>query len=748
MFTTLPRFARFLFFLALITPAALPAQDVSDTIDEIIVVAQKREQTLLDVGIAITTFSDAPLRQLRMRASEDLANQTPGLQAASFSGDPTVMLLAIRGVGQNDFTDHHESPTAAYEDEVYISALGGVGLQLFDLERVEVLRGPQGTLFGRNATGGLVHYIAKKPGQEFDAYANLTVGDFDMMRIEAALGGPLGDSMRGRLALLSNRADGYLKNRTGPDVHEIDHQAIRAQFAWDVSDAASVRFKVTSARDNQSAAGAFQQLASIPGEDGLGEYLPADVNADYFGLGSCPGCDPLGYRDTDNDPHAGDYDQTGILDRDLLAAAVFFEWSGDNITFKSITDLSEIDKRYGEDSDGSPNPLAYFETDQDTRQFSQEFRLAGDNAGLTWTTGLYFLDIDGDYANVFGSPVFDATEINTYFLDTESMALFGQVEYELADRWRLIAGARWTSEKKHFEYQPDCIGTGCLGFFVFPGSGVVSDIGGFNSDTVGALTRRDEDNWAGKLQVEWLADNAIAYAGITRGHKAGGFNAPLDGLLFADEMIYEEEILTNYEIGYKSAWLDRRLNFNVAGFYYDYDDKQAFTFSGFTTYLLNRPAEAHGGEIEVFMKTGGDWEFGLGLALLDANVDNVPLPSGREARQRMSQAPELTVNGLVRRSWPMGAGRIDAQLDGYYVDEQYFNTINHATARADSYAVFNGSLTYTGPSGNWDLNAFVENIADEEFATYAIDVSAFGYSLLSYGRPRWWGLEFRYRWES
>jgi iron complex outermembrane receptor protein len=747
MFTYLPRFARYSLFLTCITPFALPAQDASDIIEEIIVVAQKREQSLLDVGIAVTAFTDSQLRQLRMRASEDLANQTPGLQATSFSGDPTVMLLAIRGVGQNDFTDHHESPTAAYEDEVYISALGGVGLQLFDLERVEVLRGPQGTLFGRNATGGLVHYIPQQPGREFDAFANLTVGDYDMMRLEAAIGGPLGDTTSARLAFLSNTVDGYLKNREGPDVHEIDHQAVRAQLAWDISDAASLRFKITSARDNNSASGAFQQLASIPGVDGLGEYLPLDVNADYFGLGSCDGCDPLGYRDDDNDPHAGEYDQTGVLDRDLLAAAVFFEWSRDNITFESITDLSEIDKRYGEDSDGSPNPLAYFETDQDTQQFSQEFRLTGINDPLTWTAGFYYLDIDGDYGNVFGSPVFDATEINTYSLATESMALFGQIEYAFSDQWRLITGLRWTREEKRFEYQPDCVGTGCLGFFVFPGSGVVSDIGGFNSATVGALTKRDEDNWAGKLQLEWLADNAIAYAGITRGHKAGGFNAPLDGLLFADEMIYEEEILTNYEIGYKSVWLDRRLNFNAAAFYYDYEDKQAFTFSGFTTYLLNRPAEAYGGEIEFFMKADGGWDFGLGIALLEANVDNVPLPSGREAEQSMSQAPELTVNGVVRKSWDLGSGSIALQFDGFYVGEQYFNTINHPTARAESYTVFNGSLAYTAPSGNWDVNAFVENIADEEFATYAIDVSAFGYSLLSFGRPRWYGLEFRYRWE-
>ncbi len=727
-------------------PVLAATEEVTATIEEIVVVAQKREQPLLDVGISITAFDQERLRQLRMRASEDIANQTPGLQAASFSGDPTVMLFAIRGVGQNDFTDHHEGPTAVYVDEVYVSALGGVGFQLFDLEGVEVLRGPQGTLFGRNATGGLLHYLTRRPGQEFDAYADLTVGDFNMLRLEAGVGGPISDSVSGRLSVLSHTADGYIDNRGGPDVRGVDHQAIRAQLGVELGEQANLRVKLAAARDNDPVTGAFQQRASVPGTDGLGAYLPDDVNADFFGLGSCPGCDPLGYRDDDGDPQAGEYDQVGVLDRELLAATVFFDWANDTLAFTSITDLTEIDKRYGEDSDGSPNPLAFFETDQDARQFSQELRLTGTSDVLTWTAGLYYLDIDGDYGNVFGSPAFDANQLNTYSLSTRSSAIFGQIEYAFADSWRLVAGARWTNESKDFEYQPACVGTGCVGFFVFPGSGVVSDIGGFTAETVGGLTERDEDNWAGKLQLEWLGENAIAYAGITRGHKAGGFNAPLDGLLFAEEMIYDEEILTNYEIGYKSMSFDQRLLLSAAAFYYDYDDKQAFTFSGFTTYLLNRPAEAYGGELELTARPGSGWELGFGAAFLEATVDNVPLPSGREAEQQMSQAPELTLNAMLRKSWPLRAGSMTLQLDGFYVGEQYFNTINHPTALAEAYAVFNASVGYIAPSGRWDANVFVENLGDEEFVTYAIDVSSFGYSLLSYGRPRWWGLQFRYRW--
>jgi iron complex outermembrane receptor protein len=212
----------------------------SQEIEEIIVVAQKREQPAQDVGIAITAFTGETIRNLRTYTSEDIANQTPNLQSASFSADPTVMLFAIRGVGQNDFGDHHEGPTAIYVDEAYVSSLGATGFQLFDIERVEVLRGPQGTLFGRNATGGLVHYFTVKPGDDFDAFAEASYGEYNQQRLEGAIGGGLGSQARARLSVLSSQNDGYLENRIGPDVHETDAFAARLQFEVDISQSADV----------------------------------------------------------------------------------------------------------------------------------------------------------------------------------------------------------------------------------------------------------------------------------------------------------------------------------------------------------------------------------------------------------------------------------------------------------------------------------------------------------------------------
>ena len=734
--------------LLVILPLALllySAGAGAQVIEEIVVTAQKREQPAQDVGISMTVFPAGEIRALQFLTSEDIARQAPGLQAASFSGDPTVMLFAIRGVGQNDFGDHHEGPTATYVDEAYVSALGAVGFQLFDIERVEVLRGPQGTLFGRNATGGLVHVITTKPGEAFDAYADVTLGEFSQRRVEAAVSGPISDNWQARAAVLSNSFDGYVENRVGPDVHETDALAGRLTLRYDGGNDFEALLKVHMGSDNRPDVGGFAHRAAIPGANGLGEFLPSNINADWFGLGSCPGCDALGYRDDDGDPWAGDFDQTGKFERDMSGATLTLTVDRSDWTITSVTDYADLEKTYGEDSDGSPNPLYFYETFQDQQHISQELRINGGGPDVDWTAGVYFLGIRGDYSSLFGSPLFDADQLNVFSLDTDTWAMFGQVEYAFTPSWRVVAGVRWTDDRKEYRFNPLCTGSGCIGFFVFPGSGTVSDIGGFNPQTVGDLTSLDDSDWAGKLQLEWTSDRVLAYAGVSRGHKAGGFNAPIDALLLPAQMIYEKEILTNYEAGFKSSFAGDRVRVNGAAFYYDYDDKQAFTFSGLTATLVNRPAEASGIEVELVARAGADIDVSLGIATLDATVDDVPLPSGAVAEQEAAQAPDLTINAAVRKRWSLGPGTLDAVVDGSYVSEQYFNTINHPTTRSEDYTVWNTRLDYTSADERWSAGLFVNNVTEEDAITYAIDVSGSGYALRSYGPPRWYGVRFRYR---
>ncbi|MGI9325319.1 MAG: TonB-dependent receptor [Pseudomonadales bacterium] len=714
------------------------AASVSQTIEEIVVTAQKREQLAQDVGISISAFTAAQLRSLNFSNSEDVARHVPGLQAASFAGDPTVMLFAIRGVGQNDFADHHEGPTAIYVDGAYVSALGAVGFHLFDLERVEVLRGPQGTLFGRNATGGLVHYISAKPGDEFEGFIDVTVGEYNQRRFEGAVSGPISDEVRARLSLASNEHDGWLKNRIGPDVHEANSVASRLQLDADLSPKLSALLKLHWAEDDDVQGGGFEQRASVPGTDGLGEFLPATVNADLFGFGSCAGCDPLGYRDDDRDVWAGEFDTPDDFNREAYGGTLQLSWVSEGITLTSITDVLDIEKSYGEDSDGSPNPLLRYATYQDTQQFSQELRVAGLSQKVAWTAGLYYLQIEGDYRNVLDVPLFFAEQTNTYSLDTSSWALFGQFEYDLSERWRMILGLRWTEDDKDYEFEPLCAGIGCEGFFVFPGLGAVGDIGKYDD------ADRDYD-WAAKAALEWRVDSDLMlFAGVTRGNKASGFNAPLDGLLFPEEMPYDAEVLTSFELGFKSTLFDRALSLNGSAFYYHYKDKQAFTFSGLTQTLINRSSDIMGMELELSAAPADGLEVALGVSLLDATVDDIPLPSGRSANQEMAQAPELSINAMVQKQWRLGLGSLGIAVDASYVSEQFFNSINHRTSESDSYTLWNGRSTYRSANQRWSVALFVKNITEEEVVTYAIDASAFGYTVSTYAPPRWFGAEFRF----
>jgi iron complex outermembrane receptor protein len=710
----------------------------AQTIEEIIVTAQKREQLAQDVGISISAFSAEQIRTLNFSNSEDVARHTPGLQSTSFAGDPTVMLFAIRGVGQNDFADHHEGPTAIYVDGAYVSALGALGFHMFDLERVEVLRGPQGTLFGRNATGGLVQYISAKPSDEFEGFVDLTLGEYDQRRFEGAVSGPLSDNVRVRLSVASNKHDGWLENRIGSDVHAADNIATRLQFDFDITPELSAFVKLHWAEDDDVEGGGFEQRASIPGIDGLGEFLPANVNADFFGLGSCPGCDPLGYRDDDDDVWAGEFDTPDDFNREAYGGTLTLNWIRNGLTFTSITDLYDIEKTYGEDSDGSPNPLLRYGTFQDTQQFSEELRLSGLRRNLTWTTGFYYLDIEGDYSNVLDVPLFFAEQTNTYAFDTTSWAVFGQMEYDLSTEWRAIAGLRWTEDERDYEFNPVCAGVGCVGFFVFPGLGAVGDLGSYIDDD-------DDGDWAGKVQLEWRPNTEVmVFGGVTRGNKAGGFNAPLDGLLFPEEMPYDAEVLTSFEFGFKSTWFDRRVRLNGSAFYYDYEDKQAFTFSGLTQTLVNRSSDVTGLELEVAAVPADGLDIAFGVSILDANVDDIPLPSGRSDDQDMAQAPELTINGMVRKEWYLDTGSLNVSVDGSYVSEQYFNTINHPTSESDSYTLWNVRVEYRSGNERWDVAFFVKNITEEEAITYAIDASTFGYTVLTYAPPRWFGTQFRY----
>lgn len=724
--------------IMLASVASGPLYAEAPVLEELVVTAQKREENLQDVSVSITAFGGNSIRDFGWSNSEDVAAQTPGLIGTSFSGDSSITVYSLRGVGQNDFADHQEAPTAMYVDGVYVGYTGAAGVQMFDVDRVEVLRGPQGTLFGRNATGGLVHLISKQPTEEFEAYADVTVGSFNQVRLEGAVGGAVSDSLLARLSILSDDADGYFRNTLGRDTRERDFTSARLQLDFKPSDNAEVDITLWSNETDKAAGGTY------------------DFRTSFVTLGDSP-TDFAGTPDESPEPNEGAVAILGFIDKEAYGGDLTVSVDFENFTLTSITGYGDYEKSYQE-SEGTSTPTSsfFYRSSQDSTQFSQEIRLNGDTDSMRWQTGLYYLNLDGDFIGNEDFPSFGGAAINDYTVETESWSVFAQVEYDFTDDLTLIAGLRWVTDEKDLRLDPTCEpsvlipeNTALLPGFplndcsVFtsgdPAAPIIAELGRTINQT------RDDDEIAANIRLNYkVSEEVLLYAGYSRGVKGGGFTVPVDGFLTESELSYDPEILHSYEVGVKSTLLDGRLRLNASAFYYDYTDYQAFIFVGLTSQVLNRDAEIKGGEIELTAIPSDGWEVQLGLSLLDATVSDIP---GFAGDQDMIAAPDVTANFMVKRAWETDLGEFALQVDGIYVDEQQYNTNNSDLTLGDSYELFNARASYTSNDGRWEVAAFVRNLADEEFITYRFDLAAFfGNSLLVYGPPRWAGLQARYNW--
>ncbi|NIB43513.1 TonB-dependent receptor [Pseudomaricurvus alkylphenolicus] len=725
-----------IFLLPVATSIAWPLTTIADggLLEEVIVTAQKREESIQDVGVAVTAFNGDALRSLGWSNSEDVAAQTPGLVATSFSGDSSVSLFSLRGVGQNDFADHQEAPTAVYVDGVYVAATGAAGVQMFDTERVEVLKGPQGTLFGRNATGGLIHIVSRQPTDEFEGYLDATIGSYGQIRLEGVVSGAISENVYGRLSVVNEEADGYFRNTIGDDIREKDFTNVRAQVDYKPTDNTSVDLTLWSAVTDDVTGGAYDMRPSV---SAIG-----DVPFDWSG------------NPDNSKPNEGAVSIVGHLDKEAYGTDLTIVSEFDTFTFSSITSYSDLKKSFLE-SDPVPNPAYTYATTQDASQFSQEIRFNGETDRTRWQAGLYYLYLDGDYSGDDQLNTFGGATINNFSLKTKSWSLFGQGEYDLTERLTFILGLRVVTDEKEFSLNSTCQPVDALEVGeIEPTFGLANDCSIFTSgdpenplvlDVVGDthLDMKDTEV-AANIKLNYnLGEDVLLFAGVSRGVKAGGFTAPVDGFLTPGELAYKPEILMSYEVGVKSTLADGRARLNATAFYYDYDDYQAFLFQGTTAAVINRDAQIAGAEVELIANPADGWEVSLGLSILDATVDGEAAGD-----QDMITAPDLTANFLVSKEWQLDNDSLKFQVDGYYVDEQQYNSLNNAPFTVgDSYTLWNARLSYIRDQGDWEVSLFAKNLTDEENVVYQFDMTTFtGTTYLVYGPPRWLGAQVRYNW--
>ena len=826
-------------FCVLVATLLLTGPVLAQVLEEIVVTAQKREQSIQDVGIAISAWSGDQIDALGFESSLDIADLTPGVfRAGSIAGQTS--LFSIRGVVQNDFLDSTESPVAVYIDEGYVPMNQGHTFAMFDIERVEILKGPQGTLFGRNATGGLVHSITRKPTREFEAYGKGGYGSYDQFRFEGAVSGPLSETVSGRVSGMYNRHGAVLNNNyplgaegaarypfgaTGPGTAEPDDGwndetwAVRGQLLFEPNE--DVEFLISGfGSRTQTSEGPYQNIATVAVRDaqgrfvnsvyssptnvceqisevtggclpieGLdGELLPTsfDVGAVVFGLPPAapedglrpvPGGDLFGYVDPDGDGFdtSKDFSPDDVDEFETYGVTAKLTWDFDAVTLTSVSNFMHFDKYVVLDVDAGPAPLTLFQSDSEEDTFAQELRFNGEFERARWVAGFYYLYIDNNTVNGLSQPSnsplmgnpndptgaiipgvfipFLGTEANNVIsLKTNSYSLFGQLDIDLTDKLTFIAGLRTVIEDKDYDRtiaaylntDDSLVETETR----VPGAGIDADSNlraPFSDSTSDTL-------WAGKLQFEYRpTEDWLIYVGINRGVKAGSFNAKIaDGTDFLsdDAIPYDEEILTAYEIGFKSTLFGGTTRFNGSFYYYDYDDYQAFVFFQSSGIIVNNDAKYKGIELDLQTSPIDGFDLMLSASFLDAEVTNLEIAPSVFRDVTPSFTPSVQWAGIARYEFPeqLFGGTVAVQLNANYASSFFHNIRNFQAQKYPSYIVGDARVTWASNDEHWEGTVFVDNFADERYRNIGFDLSTLcGCNEDGYGRPRWAGFSLRYK---
>ena len=730
---------------------ACPAFLFAQTIEETLVTAQKREESEFDVGIGISRFTGEQLIEQGVNSSTELTKTITSLNLVSPQGELSQTNFFLRGVGLIDYTDANENPIGIYLDNVYRGAIGGLSFQLFDIERVEVLKGPQGILYGRNTSGGLVHYISHKPNRDFEAYLTGRYGDYNQISLEGAAGGSLNKQFLGRLAFATERHDGYITNRIGPDFSAKDSQAVRAQLHWVPEETAYDLLLNLNYAKNDSTVGGWEHQSTKLDTDG-NRTLPLSQDENYWG--TCAGCDVLGYRDTDNNSWAGDYDRDGKVYSENSGASLTLNWNLGNTDVVAIGSYQKTRRNQQEDTDSGPTPLeASFPAK--TTEHSQELRIQTNRGRHLWTAGLYFYS-----SNVIADYDVDASAIGFVKLNTHmdqrthSNAVFGQHQYQLNEQWQLEMGVRLTREKKTIDYE----GFELSGLYQTLTSANLISISPtrptgthsflFNQRTVGDLARHDDLLTTARIGLNYKpAENHLIYTSFSRGAKSAGFNTGFldESLIFASNTAstvpYKGEHINAWEIGSKSIFPEHNAYLKAALFFYDYQDLQAYRFELLNQVIFNTDGRYFGAEAEYQTDLSDQLQFSISATLLNTMVKDIADRFGTLHNRNAVLAPTLSTHSSLSYRWKAFNGEAKVILSHRYQAETWFDIQNSITAREDGYQVVDLRLQWESANRGYQLASFVENLLEEEYLVYTSDfTTSFGLNQLGYGKPRWVGV--------
>ena len=724
-------------------------------IEEIVVTAQKREQSIQDVGSSITAFSGDQYRDLGFENAASVAAQTPNFTFGQPAGEGTNTALSIRGVGLNDVADSAEGAVAMYVDEVYQGTLAAQGVSMFDVERVEVLRGPQGTLYGRNTTGGLVHFITRRPSDQLQAFGEATYGTHDQVRFEGAVGGPLADNLRARLSYYHNQRDGNQVDRAnGRRGSVVNIDAIRGQLDIDLSSEANLLLKLQLASvDNTPTFYKHRGLLTAPQFAGGVHCTPQEVLQRQC-------VDLFGYMDADPDVRSNETsaDAAPYLKNDVWGASAKLAWGRSGWEAVSITAVQNVDKDHLEVT--VPTPVVPLQTNWlvDSKQFSQEFRISNASDGLTWMLGAYYYSdekpgnvnvLSFDTLPVFGFPLpplpgnlFYTTD---YGQDTKTAAVFGHMNWSPIEELELKAGLRWTDEKKTLDFS-----IMDSGFFGIP------DPEFSLSDTF----KTNAPSW--NLGLNWFAaEETMLFVNVAKGIKTGGFNSGAIVATPFELQPFDDETMLMYEAGVKTTQFDSRLRTNVTAFIYDYDDFQALTIANVGTLGTPIPQLTNAGnvkiagfEAELAFSPADFFEVLLGLGYLETETKDFISFTGLDSNNQplfedfsgseLTLSPKLSYNGVFRFHQPLLGGEGSLQVDFTHSDEYYFSSDNTPFNVGGDFTIWNARAAWQSNDARYEVAVFARNLTDEEYIVEGFEALEMQ-SLIYNGNDRTFGISLAVR---
>ena len=706
------------------TPA--PASDEAVTLDAIQVTARKREETLQEVPVAVTAFTPEMIDKLNIRDIGDLDAQVPNLTIYAARGSSSTVTAYIRGVGQSDPLWGVDPGVGIYLDDVYIARPQGALLDVFDVDRVEVLRGPQGTLYGKNTIGGAIKYISRGLPTETEGTVAVTLGSFNQMDVKAAIGGSFGgnDALRGRLSVASLSRDGFGENIvTGQDVSDKEVLAMRGQLGAYVTEDFNLQFAFDWLDDQSGVRGA-QMLAA-------NRFVPtAPPMADRYDV-------------RNGMPNINDTSMQGI--------SATANWRvNDDWGFKFVTAKRESDTETNIDFDTTQAPIADVKAFYSDQQVSHELQLNYDAGGRTrGVMGLYLFDGEagGQVLNNFFGLLFGDTQGTVY---TESVAAYADWTFDISDRLHLDLGARWTDEDK----RADVLNRGYSnGTYSTPISVVA------NFDKTINFT-----NISPKVSLGYQAtDDILVYGLASRGFKSGGYNIRAQATAVPRSAEpFDDEVVDSYEVGAKMAFLDQRLFLNLSAFHNKYEDIQ---LSVFTSYDSNNDGTndaffgdftnagsgtVNGVEVEYQWLPTRNWLISGNMAFLDAKYDEFIYTGLNIAdEQEFTNAPEFSgAINVEYRSELANGGDISARVGYSYQDDVIATTEILRTGAVpitqDGYGLVNAGVIWN-TGGPWSFSLQGTNLTDKEYRTTGYNINAaLGVLTGFYGPPRQFSLSARY----